>query len=281
MNKTQYNLFRVKVIFPSQTELFIGKDATPQKIFSDCLNAQSSIKYRENHIWKAGNIHMINDDGGYFAFGKVSIADLETFDNDQQEFHKARYMAGLHSIIVFSLKYELLAIQVNHKLGLTEKTAEKFQAILRKVKQVSENNISIIVSKIRDPKDFIHKIRNAYAIKQLKATFTGPNPWDADKKFQKPSAEALKALNGDEGVTTFKGSNLNPEVVEAISRSTVSTGNNAKARILEKRNSHLKTVSMNGDPYSLIYDKKDVDPKIVYKDSTSSYESVRYGDIEE
>lgn len=277
MNKSQYNLFRVKVIFPDQGQLFLKKDTRPQDIFKDCLNGQSSIKYRENHVWKAGTIHDINSDGGYFAFGKISLADLEVFDNKNQDFLKARYTAGLHSIIVYSMEYELLAIQVNHKLGTTEKTAEKFQTILRKVNIVSENNISIIVSKIRDPKNFIQKIHDSYAIKQLKATFTQPNPFDADENFQKPSSAALKALNGQEGVTTFKGSNLNVDIVEAIARSTVATGNNAKARILEKSGTHPKTISMSGDPYSLYYDRKDVSPDIVYKDMIDVYNSIRYG----
>ena len=119
-NKTRYNLFRTKISFPRQTNLFLSVDETPQTIFEKCLKKQTSIKYRENHVWKAGNIHEINDDGGYFAFGKVSLSDLEVFDNEAQDFKKAKYTAGLHSIVVFSKKYELFAIQVNHKLGLTE-----------------------------------------------------------------------------------------------------------------------------------------------------------------
>ena len=275
--KIRYNLFRTKISFPLQGELFLPKDETSQSVFEKCLKEQTSIKYRENHVWKSGNIHEINEDGGYFAFGKVSLSDLEVFDNDVQDFRKAIYTAGLHSIIVFSKKYELFAIQVNHKLGLTEKTAEKLQSVLRKVRIVSENNLLLTISKISDPKDFVSKIREAYAVKQLQATFTRPNPFDADEKFQKPSSALLLAVNGDEGKTIFKGKNLDMDVVESISRSSVATGNVAKARILKKPNSHLTTISTRGDPYSLSYNAKFVDPETVYKDMICVYEEIRDG----
>lgn len=276
-NKTRYNLFRTKISFPIQGELFFPKDETPQTIFERCLKEQTSIKYRENHVWKAGNVHEINEDGGYFAFGKVSLSDLEVFDNEVQDFKKAIYTAGLHSIVVFSKKYELFAIQVNHKLGSTEKTAEKLQSVLRKVNIVSDYNLFLTISKISDPQDFISKLRSAYAIKQLHATFTRPNPFDADEKFQKPSSELLLAVNGDDGKTVFRGTNLDVDAVEAISRSSVATGNTAKARILKKANTHLTTISTKGDPYSLSYDQKVVEPEIVYKDMIRVYKEIRDG----
>ena len=273
--KDQYNLFRAKISFPSQGELFLSQQETPQTLFKKCLHAQSQIKYRKRHLWKAGNIHMINSDGGYFAFGKVSVADLELFDNEQQEFERAKYTSGPHSIVVFSIKYELLAIQVNYKLGSTDKIAENIQSIFRKVDIISSNNITLLISKLRDPHDFIYKIRNAYAIKQLRATFTRPNPFDSDEKFQKPSEKALLAINGEEGLTIFKGSNLDPEVVESISRSTASTGNIAKAKVQQKPNSRAKTISIKGDAYSMVYEGETTYPEQIYNDMIDAYKKIR------
>lgn len=278
--KNKYNLFRAKITRPIQLELpfHSGIEKTPQAIFAQSLLEQTSIKYRESTIWKAGSINEFSDDGGYFAFGKISLADLELFDNFKQDFYKIKSDIGLHSIIVYSKKYELLAIQVNHKLGRTEKTAERLQAILKKSQVIVQNGLHLSISKINDPKKFISKLQDAYAIKQLRATFSRPNPFDADEKFQKPSAELLQAVNGDEGSTVFKGSNLDYEVIEAISRSTVATGNVAKARILTKPNSHLSTISTKGDPYTLTYDKGKVEPIEVYNDMIRVYKEIRDGE---
>lgn len=278
--KNKYNLFRAKITPPIQLELPLhrGIEETPQAIFAQSISEQTSIKYRESTIWKAGSINEFSDDGGYFAFGKVSLADLELFDNSKQDFYKIKRDIGLHSIVVYSKKYELLAIQVNHKLGKTEKTAERLQAILRKSQVIVQNGLYLSISKINDPKEFIFKLREAYAIKQLRATFSRPNPFDADEKFQKPSAEVLQAVNGDEGSTVFKGTNLDQEAVEAISRSTVATGNIARARILTKQNSHLSTISTEGDPYTLTYDKEDVEPSKVYKDMIRVYKEIWNGE---
>lgn len=96
---------------------------------------------------------------------------------------------------------------------------------------------------IPDPESFLEKLYSAYAVKRFRATFTGPNPIDADELFQKPMSYYCQQLGADEGSVAVKGESLDDDAVAAVAKSTAATGNTASALIqVEKRlppNSYL------------------------------------------
>ena len=152
------------------------------------------------------------------------------------------------------------------------------EKVFNEAKIIKSNNITVYVSKIADPKNFIRKLFSAHSIKQLRANFTGPNPLDADELFQKPLSRFLQAANGESGTTIIKGANLDAEVVESVSRSTAATGNDASARIQKSKSSRPETIDFKGDPLRLTYNGGSVSPDIVARDMIKAYQEIRHGE---
>ncbi|MBF4339166.1 hypothetical protein EAY42_29205, partial [Vibrio anguillarum] len=106
------------------------------------------------------------------------------------------------------------------------------RGLFEKSETVINTGAEVKVNFIPDPQGFIQKIRGAYAIKSFKATFTGPNPVDADELFQKPLSVYAQQIGAQTGALEVKGEALNEEVVESVAKSTAATANTASARII-------------------------------------------------
>ena len=62
-------------------------------------------------------------------------------------------------------------------------------------------------------------------------TFSPPNPFDVERQFHQPMEQLLRETRADNGKTSIKGKQLDPDIIENLSRSAASTGNMATARI--------------------------------------------------
>lgn len=139
-----------------------------------------------------------------------------------------------------------------------------------------KNAIDVEVRPIPDPTSFVEHIRRAYAVKKFAATFTGPNPFDADEYFQKPLSVYAKAANASEGKTTIAGEDLNREVIEEVAKSSAATANRASARVQRAKGRRTVTINMSGDSVKMVYDEDKYDVKAVVLDMVHEYNRVRH-----
>src|SRR5690606_24212351 len=107
--------------------------------------------------------------------------------------------------------------------------------------------IEIRVDVIPDPDDILDKLRGAYSIRKFRATFTGPNPVDADELFQKPLSVYAQSMGASSGTLEVVGEALNEEVAESVAKSTAATGNTASARVIPNKGTKAKNIKMKGD----------------------------------
>ncbi|WP_157265262.1 hypothetical protein [Azohydromonas aeria] len=231
MSQFELHLYRTKFIKPAQKGLF-DPQITPQAMFIEGIADRPSIESRRENVWRIGNIEYIDNTTGRFAIGRDARAAQEKFDKDSRNFVRQIEQTGPYTYVYFDSRIGLLGIAKKTKLASdVEAIADKIKKLLSVSPLVMQNQIDVRVDKILDPESFLKKIRSAHSIKKFTASFTGPNPIDADEIFQKPLAFYCQQVGGDHGSVTVQGASLNEDVVEAVAKSTAATANKASAII--------------------------------------------------
>ncbi|MBL9170918.1 MAG: hypothetical protein JNN07_24510 [Verrucomicrobiales bacterium] len=256
MPNIEYHLYRVKLVKPAQLALF-HPEMTPRSIFEDVLSERPSLQFREGNVWHIGNIEQITPDGGRFAVGRTTKTTVEKFDSETGNFTELRDDSGPYTFVYFDSKIGLLGIGKRTKVAATVKSvARKLQKLFSRTRVVTEHGISVRVDLIPDPESFLEKLYGAYAVKRFKATFTGPNPIDADELFQKPMSYYCQQLEADEGSVIVKGESLDDDAVAAVAKSTAATGNTASALIQVEKGSRPIPISFKGDARRVVIDSE-------------------------
>lgn len=279
MTTIEYNLFRAKFIKPHLLPLHDTSRQPPQEIMLTALNQAPQLEAKRGYVWHIGNIQYFSaaKDTGYFAVGRTTRDTLPRFDPERRQFLEEEFETSPYTHCVFDSKLGLVGIAKNTNLAPTAKgIASRLQHLFEQASVIVENEVTVEISPIPDPEGFLKAIASAYRVSRFTAHFSGPNPFDADKFFQKPLSVYLSAANGEKGKAAIQGQDLNREVVSAVARSTAATGNAASARITKARSQRPITINLEGDPVKRRYEEALHDPKKVLQDLTNLYERIRH-----
>ncbi len=271
----EYNLFRVKFVRPRQTSL-LHYDVTPAQIFLSSLNERPTTEVKPGYSWHIGNVERFSEDAGDFALGRTTKRTFEKFDQESGNFVIESLETSPYTHCVFDAGFGFIGIAKKPSLAnTTSAIARRVKELLSYTKEVAENNITVEVDPIADPNAFLAELQHAYRVTRFTATFHGPNPFDADLLFQKPMSVYLSAADGNKGKTEVDGSDLNRETLEAVTRSTAATGNDASAKLKREPDSRLVTVRMRGGVISTRYEDDSHRPEAVLNDLRDKYKEVR------
>ena len=160
--------------------------------------------------------------------------------------------------------------KVNSKVSAT---AKRLYDLLESTSAVRRRNVRCVVDPIIDPDGFIEKIRKSTHVLKFRATFTGPNPSDADAIFQKPLEVYATKIKADKGVIEVMGANLDKDVVIDITRSNAATGNFVNARIETK--GVVETIPLRGINANFSA-QSDKTPTDIFNKMLDRYEQVRH-----
>ncbi|MDD2659670.1 MAG: hypothetical protein PHY54_08325 [Methylococcales bacterium] len=275
MASIEYSLFRAKFIKPRQTSL-LHTDLTPQDLFLQALIERPSGELRKGYIWHIGNIQYFSQTTGYFAVGRTTNSTIEKFDDSTGDFVKEELEESPYTHCVFDARIGFIGIARRASLAPTAKgIATSIEKLLSMSRVISENDISVEIAPIPDPEGFLLALASAYRVTRFSATFSGPNPFDADEHFQKPLSVYLSAANGEMGKAQIQGENLDRDVLQNVTRSTAATGNEASAKIMKSQSQKPITINLKGDPVKRSYDEEEHIPKTVLADLTNLYHRVR------
>lgn len=274
MPTLEYHLYRTKFIKPSQVDLF-QPELSAREMLETGLAERPSIELRENNVWHVGNVEYFSDGSGRFAIGRTTLTTVEKFDASTGNFTELVDDSGPYTFVYFDSKLGLLGIGKKTKVAADVKSiARKIQKLLLSTALVKRNNIDVRVEFIRDPEGFLQKLYAAYAIKRFKATFTGPNPIDADELFQKPMSYYCQQLGAEQGSVTVAGESLNENSVAAVAKSTAATANDATAVIQNSRGEKPVSISFKGDAKKVIVEQ-DTEKEDVLRVIQNTYKEVR------
>lgn len=275
MASIELNLFRVKFIRPAQ-KIYYQDDNSPSEVFRIAILEKPSSEIRKDCIWHLGNIENIDMDGGSFAVGRTTTTTLAKYEKESGNFVEESFEDSPYTICLYDLRIGFIAIAKKSKLApTTSDIAKKVKKLLDNTKIVLRNKIDVRIDPISDPDGFIKKLTSAYSIKRFTASFTGPNPFDADELFQKPLSVYCQAINGDSGQVVTKGNSLDADVAIKVTKSVAATGNEASANIIESYGERAKNVHLSGDPAKKRFDENDFQAAEALAAMRNEYKRIR------
>ena len=271
----KFYLFRVKLIRDHQKDMF-DDGASRANILATAINERPSIKLKRGAEWRLANINPIGVNGGSFAIGRISQASTEKFDFEANKFVERQDMQGPFAAVFFDTSIGVIAIEDKSKVNSKiEITARRLHDLLQNTRAITSRNIACRVDKIMDPQGFIQKIMDCSHVLKFRATFTGPNPIDADAIFQKPLEVYAEATNAERGVIEVIGSNLDKESLIEVTRSNAATGNVVSAKI--ETRGLVENIPLKGLPASF-NTLQNEEEAFVYNLMQERYAQVRHAD---
>lgn len=247
MGTREYHLYRAKFIKPAQLPLFVKRKSS-MELFLESIHDKPEYTLSSGSEWHLGNVRMFDEVSGSFAVGRTTKTTVEKFDKETGDFIDELDDSGPYTVVIFDAKIGLLGIAKKSKLAPNASSiARRIKDLLLTTRVAIESGIDIRVDVIPDPEDFLDKLRSAYSIRKFRATFTGPNPVDADELFQKPLSVYAQSMGASSGTLEVVGEALNEEVAESVAKSTAATGNTASARVIPSKGTKAKNIKMKGD----------------------------------
>ena len=270
----EFHLFRAKFIKPQQIPLFEG-DLKPSDIFIKAIDEKPSFEFLNNYNWHIGNVEHLTKQSGYFAVGRTTKSIVEKYDEESKNFIVEENEESPYTHVLFNLTIGLIAIAKKTKLAPTVNgIARKIEKLFQNTQIVKDYEIDVKIDFLRDPESFIKHLESAYSINKFSATFTGPNPIDADELFQRPMSVYLQQANGEKGKTIIQGKDLNDDVLRSVSISVASTGNDASAQIKESREEKRETIYLGENQLIVKVDEEGFDKQKTIKRIEEKYSAV-------
>jgi len=275
MATVEYCLYRVNLILPAQKS-WLHYQVSRADIFKASLEEKPDSQVRAGYTWHIGNVELFSKTSGYFAIGRTTRSTIEKFDSESGNFVEEELETSPYTHCVFDAEIGFIGIAKKPSLSPTANgIARRVEELLSRTTQVIENELRVEVVPIPDPEGFLRDIQQAYKVLQFAATFHGPNPFDADEFFQKPLSAYLAAADGNRGRAQIDGEDLNREVIQAVTKSTAATGNEASAKIQRVSGARAIKIHLRGSGIGASYEEDVHDPKQVLQDLSGLYRRVR------
>lgn len=274
MGPREYHLYRTKFIKPAQLPLLVENQSS-MDIFLKSIYDKPEYILSTGSEWHIGNIKLFDSSSGSFAVGRTTKTTVEKFDKKTGDFVEELNDSAPYTSVIFDARIGLLGIAKNSKLAPKPSIiARRVQDLLSSSGTVIETEVEVRVDIIPDPEDFLEKLKGAYSIRKFRATFTGPNPIDADELFQKPLSVYAQQMGALSGTLEVTGEALNEKVAEAVAKSTAATGNMASARVVPVIGGNAKNIQMKGDAV-VVYAKDDATNIQILDDIRDQYMRIR------
>ncbi len=176
----EYSLFRAKFIIPPQQSLLHGQ-LKPSDYMRSAISARPSFRSKNGLEWNIGNLREFDESRGYFRFGRSSTSFIAKFDECSGNFIEEEQEESPFTHCVYDSTIGIVGIARKSELAPNTKSiANRLATVLSKSILVAEHNVCVEILPIPDPDGFIKEIQEAYKVFKFKATFKGPNPFDAD-----------------------------------------------------------------------------------------------------
>ncbi len=275
MSILDFHIFRAKFIKSKQALLF-QPDISASNIFLKAISEKPSVELYKGHYWHIGNVEKYSDGTGYFAVGRTTKSIIEKFDEETKNFVEEVYEESPYTHVLYDARIGLLAIARKSRLSLTVNgISRKIEKLFSITDVVKNYEVEVSIDYLRDPETFLSLLISAYAIKRFSATFGGPNPFDADEFFQKPLSVYLQNANGKKGKAIIDGDDLNHETLERVTTAVAASGNDASAKVIQKKDAKPKTIYLGENQITLKVEEEDFDKQHLIKEMKEKYKMVR------
>ena len=205
----EFQLFRIKVYPPSQTNL-LEPERTRPELLVEVIRSMPLLELRVGSEWSIGNLRQIDDYGLYFRVGRTAKSKTSVKEGDNfvdQDFESAPY-----THVLLDTTLEVLAVAKKSQLSPNVAgIANQLSKLLNRCERAKDLSTEFQIDTIQDPEKFIEYIESAYEIFKFTMTLSRPNPFDVDEDFQKPMQKLLEETKAQKGKAEVQGRNLNSD----------------------------------------------------------------------
>lgn len=241
MASVQFQLFRIQVFFDPQMRLPIRgplRERDRTAIIEQAIRSKPSIRTTTGMVWHLGNVEEVQNRVLHFAVGRTTRTTMDYFDEGKGDFIEVEFATAPYTHAIVDLELEVCAIAAKNRLSRTiNGIARRLDDLLNRSDVAVDNNAHFEVTEIANPDDFLRRLRRAEAVTSFTVAFRLPNAFDADKDFLEPRMRLAEAARAKRGKIEIAGTNLNKDVVESVARSVAATGDDAHAKIRERKGS--------------------------------------------
>jgi len=269
-----FQLFRIKV-YPSK-QMFLEGSKKPSEILLETIKSLPSVELRRGMISHLGNVCEIDEAGLYFRVGRTTKAKREIYQ--EGNFIDAEFEEAPYTHVVLDVPTEVCAIAKKTKLSPSPKgIANQLIGLFAGSETAQYYNAKFEIDWLKDPKDLITHLQQAYAISRFSITFSRPNPFDAEEDIIKPFNEFIKEAQAEKGKAQVEGENLKPQPLEGLARSAAATGNDAAARLRLDKEQKATTIRLRENPVFIQHDdvSGDEQKRSLLKKIKDRYEQLR------
>lgn len=275
----EFYLYRLKIEPPA---LPLGDRSRSQRdIIISAIREKPSRQLPRGPTWRIGNVQEFGTGAVFFALGKITESTRGLYDESRGDFVEQALEEALHTYVAVDVELQVCAIaQKGTVTSRVDTTARNLAKLLSASGAAEQGALVFGLSKINDPEEFLSLVRNAVRISGFSMTFSPPNPFDVERQFHQPMEQLLRETRADNGKTSIKGKQLDPDIIENLSRSAASTGNMATARIQSEGDSKpmLKKLGENALTIAVDEISTDNEKRSVFDRIREAYRHVRGGE---
>ncbi len=273
----EFQLFRLKIFPPRQGNLF-NNEMDRSQFLSDVVHSLPEVELREGSIWHIGNVSAFENSAIYFRLGRTTRSTIERYRNG--DFIDEPFELAPYTHILVDSELEIIAVAKKPKLSpRTKGIARAFTKLLNESVEGIRLNVQFEIGEMSNPEEFIIQLERAYCVSRFWVQFSKPNPFDADADFVQPMQNLLRESDGRGGKTEIKGDELNPDVLQKLSRSAAATGDNAGATLQDDQNSPKVKKNLQQNPVVIV--QEDIseadDKRILLRSMRDIYQRIRRG----
>lgn len=272
------HLLRVRCEQNKQPDFFV-KPRVPSEVILEALRSTPQAPVARGADWRIAKPEEVSGGGLGFKMGRTAALKVPQYDAQSRDFIEAEVQSAPYTFGVFDPKTQACGIVKKTGVSLSAKEiSKKLEKLLNSTSIPTDAGCYIVVDPIPDPDDFIDQLRSAAEITKFRFTATFSNPFDVQRLIQKPAEEFTEAVGGDVTTVEVHGENLNPELLEDLTRGVVSTGDEAAASVRQTPDSRAKRIHLKGNPVQEPVEEQETSKNwylAIFEATRSAYNRVR------
>jgi hypothetical protein len=166
------------------------------------------------------------------------------YDDISGDFNDAMNDEAIYTTVIFDCERRLFGIAKKSDLSSDVNSISKKIEILLQESNVAKNSMKkITINEVKDPDDFLDKLRGAYKIKNLKIKFNNNNSLVSDELSNNLS-DYCTQMSAEKGVIEVTGNAISLKYAESIIKYSMNSNNEISAKIIPQKDENQITIHM-------------------------------------
>lgn len=229
-----------------------ASEREPAAVIFDSIMSTPTAQVRRGTEWHIAAPESLGDFSVGFQIGRVQSVNTPQFDDILKRFFESDSERAPYTWGVFDGATQTCGICRRSGVSLDPyEVGGKLQKLLNESGIPEKSNCSIVVDVVKDPENFIEIMRSAHQVRKFSFTTHFENAHDVQKLIQRPAQEFNDLVGADKTKVEVEGESLDKVILEDLTRSVASVGDDAAASIKSDEKSRAKRIFLKGTPLTI------------------------------